>query len=53
VLQVNDPHLAHFSYQRYLENKLRHSFGFCGSPLHLILIKANRKNNKKIKVVKT
>lgn len=36
VLRVNDPHLVHFSYQRYLENRLRDSFGFCGSPLRLI-----------------
>jgi len=53
VLQVNDPHLVHFSYQRYLENKLRHSFGFCGSPLHLIFIRANSKRSRRIKVVKT
>jgi len=52
VLQVNDPCLVHFSYQRYLENKLRHSFGFCGSPVQLILIKARRKSNKGKKAVK-
>jgi GTP-binding protein len=53
VLQVNDPHLVHFSYQRYLENKLRGSFGFRGTPLRLIFAKARRKSNKSIKVVKT
>ncbi len=53
VLQVNDPHLVHFSYQRYLENKLRHSFGFCGSPLHLTFIRANSKRSRRTKVVKT
>jgi len=53
VLQVNDPHLVHFSYQRYLENKLRQSFGFCGSPLHLIFTRANSKRSRRIKVVKT
>jgi len=52
VLQVNDPRLVHFSYQRYLENKLRHKFGFCGSPVQLILTKARRKSNKGKKVVK-
>jgi len=52
VLQVNDPRLVHFSYQRYLENKLRHNFGFCGSPVQLILTKARRKSNKGKKVVK-
>ena len=52
VLQVNDPRLVHFSYQRYLENKLRGSFGFRGTPLRLIFAKARRKSNKSIKVVK-
>jgi len=51
VLQVNDPKLVHFSYQRYLENKLRHDFGFRGSPLHLIFTKARGKSNKRIKAV--
>jgi len=53
VLQVNDPKLVHFSYQRYLENKLRHNFGFRGSPLHLIFTKARSRSNKKIKAVET
>jgi GTP-binding protein len=50
VLEVNDPKLVHFSYQRYLENKLRQSFGFRGVPLKLIFTKATRKINKKMKV---
>jgi GTP-binding protein len=50
VLQVNDPKLVHFSYQRYLENKLRQGFGFRGVPLKLIFTKAARKINKKIDV---
>ncbi len=33
---VNDTKLIHFSYQRYLENKLRQSFGFVGTPLRLV-----------------
>lgn len=36
VLFVNDPHLLHFSYQRYLENRLREAFGFIGTPIHII-----------------
>ena len=48
VLAVNDPKLVHFSYQRYLGNKLRQSFGFRGVPLKLIFTKAARKINKKI-----
>jgi len=36
VFFVNDPRLVHFSYQRYLENKLRQVFGFMGTPLRLV-----------------
>ncbi|MBI2864770.1 MAG: ribosome biogenesis GTPase Der [Chloroflexi bacterium] len=36
VFFVNDPKLLHFSYQRYLENKLREAFGFEGTPIKLI-----------------
>jgi len=52
VLQVNDPKLVHFSYQRYLENKLRRTFGFRGVPLHLIFTKAGHKSNKKTEVAR-
>jgi GTP-binding protein len=50
VLEVNDPKLVHFSYQRYLENKLRQGFGFRGVPVKLILTKAAPKINKKTNV---
>jgi GTP-binding protein len=50
VLVVNDPKLVHFSYQRYLENKLRQGFGFRGVPLKLIFTKAARKINEKREV---
>lgn len=55
VLEVNDPQLVHFSYRRYLENRLRHNFAFYGVPLQLIFSKAaSRKNkNKKIEAVST
>ncbi len=36
VFFVNDSKLVHFSYQRFLENKLRQSFGFTGTPLRLV-----------------
>jgi len=36
VFSVNDARLVHFSYQRYLENRLRESFGFSGTPLKLV-----------------
>lgn len=34
VIFVNDKKIMHFSYQRYLENKIRESFGFEGTPIH-------------------
>ena len=39
VLFVNDPKLFHFSYERYLENRLREAFDFEGTPIHLIVRK--------------
>ncbi len=36
VFSVNDAKQVHFSYERYLENKLRLHFGFEGTPLRLI-----------------
>lgn len=36
VLFCNDPQFAHFSYTRYLENRLRESFNFTGTPLKII-----------------
>ena len=36
VLFVNDPELLHFSYERYLENKLREAFGFEGIPINIV-----------------
>lgn len=36
VFFVNEPELLHFSYRRYLENQLRQTFGFEGTPIRLI-----------------
>ncbi len=36
VLFTNDPDYLHFSYKRYLENRLREAFGFEGTPIHII-----------------
>ena len=36
VLFVNNPDLLHFSYQRYLENRLREAFEFKGIPIKII-----------------
>lgn len=37
VIFVNDTEAVHFSYMRFLENRLRESFGFEGTPIRLIL----------------
>lgn len=37
VLFVNRPKYAHFSYMRYIENRLRESFSFDGTPIKIIL----------------
>lgn len=36
VIFVNDPELIHFSYRRYLENRIRAAYGFLGTPIRLI-----------------
>lgn len=45
VIFVNEPEIMHFSYQRYLENKLREAFGFEGTPLSMI-IRGKKKTNR-------
>ena len=50
ILKVNDPLLAYPSYKRYLENQLRHSFGFHGVPLHLTFTKSAGKTKRKTEV---
>ena len=37
MLFVNDVTLLHFSYRRYLENRLRERFGFVGNPIRIVL----------------
>jgi GTP-binding protein len=37
LLYVNDPKLAHFTYLRYLENRLRESYPYLGTPVRLVL----------------
>ena len=43
VIFVNDKELMHFSYTRYIENKIREAFGFRGTPLRFII--RERKEN--------
>jgi len=45
VIFVNDKQLTHFSYTRYIENKIREAFGFKGTPLKFII--RERKGNDK------
>jgi len=35
VIFVNDPELLHFSYQRFIENRIRDAFGFEGTPIKI------------------
>lgn len=44
VIFVNDKELMHFSYTRYIENKIREAFGFKGTPLKFII--RERKESK-------
>ncbi len=37
IIFVNDTELMHFSYLRYLENQLRSSFGFEGTPIRMVV----------------
>jgi len=37
VLFVNNPNFMHFSYKRYIENRIRESFNFDGTPIKIIL----------------
>lgn len=37
VIFVNDKELMHFSYTRYIENRIREAFGFRGTPLRFII----------------
>ncbi|SDC12372.1 ribosome biogenesis GTPase Der [Shouchella lonarensis] len=41
IFFVNDPALLHFSYRRFLENRLRATFTFEGTPIHIIARKKN------------
>lgn len=37
VLFVNKKELMHFSYQRYIENRIRDTFGFIGTPIRIFI----------------
>lgn len=44
VIFVNDKELMHFSYTRYIENRIREAFGFRGTPLKFIIREREEKS---------
>jgi len=36
MIYVNDPKLVHFSYVRYLDNRIRKEYGFMGTPIRIV-----------------
>lgn len=45
VLFVNDPDLVHFSYQRFLENRIREAVEFPGTPIRILFRKRTEKSH--------
>jgi GTP-binding protein len=45
VIFVNDKKLMHFSYTRYIENQIRDTFGFKGTPLKFIIRQRDEKES--------
>jgi len=46
VVFVNNKELMHFSYTRYIENQIRKTFGFRGTPLKFIIRERNEKEQQ-------
>ncbi len=46
AIQVNDPKLVHFTYLRFLENRMRERYGFLGTPIRIVLRKHERKSRR-------
>ncbi len=46
IIFVNDPDLMHFSYLRFIENRLREQFGFEGTPIRLIVRKRKEEEDE-------
>jgi GTP-binding protein len=42
LFHVNDPDLVHFTYERFLENRIRDQYGFLGTPIRLSFRKRQR-----------
>jgi GTP-binding protein len=52
AIWLNDPELMHFSYQRYLENRIRESFSFQGTPIRWVLKRRNPRQEQKMSLNK-
>lgn len=48
ILFVNSKKLMHYSYTRYIENKIREAFGFIGTPLRFIIRERKAEDEMKI-----
>ena len=46
VCFVNSAELFHYSYQRYIENRIRDAFGLRGTPVRFIIREKNGKDNR-------
>ncbi|GAA8717299.1 hypothetical protein oki361_24760 [Helicobacter pylori] len=44
LLYVNDNKLAHFTYLRYIENQIRSTYNFIGTPIKLVLKNKNKED---------
>jgi len=49
IFFANKPELIHFSYKRFLENKIREHWGFAGTPINLVFKRKNVEYNYKQK----
>ncbi len=46
VIFVNKKELMHFSYTRYIENQIRQTFGFRGTPLRFLIRERNEEKER-------
>jgi GTP-binding protein len=46
LFHVNDPKLVHFTYARFLENRIREAYGFLGTPIRLSFRKRKRRGGE-------
>src|SRR5699024_12403044 len=49
VIFVNDTELVHFSFKRFIENRIREAFGYIGTPIHIY---ARKRSCREIYIMK-